>query len=166
MVDIPKKRLNGYLGPEFDDFLFATIGIDQRGGPLSVISALARLDLDPWAEAAKLARLPGEAAAQKLASWLSCNPDLTSDSEDRHQNSRRLIDLLPKRGSVHAKARNDKLLSYRLSNPYACLIAFFITLSILLMVQPFSKTSPDTSITVMTSSGGTALPATTMRPRP
>jgi hypothetical protein len=157
--------LNGYLGPEFDDFLFATIGIDQRGGRLSVISALARLDLDPWAEAAKLARLPGEAAAQKLASWLSCNPDLTSDSEDRHKNSRRLIGLLPKRGPVHANAGNDKLLSNRLSNPYAYLIAFFITLSILLMVQTFSKISPDTSIAAMTSSGGT-LPATTMRPRP
>jgi len=33
---------------EFDDFLFAPIGDEKNGMLLSVISALARLDLDPW----------------------------------------------------------------------------------------------------------------------
>jgi hypothetical protein len=36
--------------------------------PLSVISALARLDLDPWAEAAELARMPADGAARRLSS--------------------------------------------------------------------------------------------------
>jgi heme oxygenase len=31
---------------------------------VSVLSALARLDVDPWLEAAKLAQLPGETATQ------------------------------------------------------------------------------------------------------
>jgi hypothetical protein len=34
------------LGPEFDDFLFATIGEQGNGMLLSVASALARLDAD------------------------------------------------------------------------------------------------------------------------
>ena len=38
---------------------------------LSVLSALARLDLDPWFEAASLSRLPAPAATQRLASLLS-----------------------------------------------------------------------------------------------
>jgi len=46
------------LGTEFDDFLFAPIGEDRNDMPLSVLSALARLDIDPWQEADKLARLP------------------------------------------------------------------------------------------------------------
>jgi hypothetical protein len=52
------------LGSEFDDFLFAPIGEDRNDMPLSVLSALARLDIDPWHEAAELARLPGETATQ------------------------------------------------------------------------------------------------------
>ena len=43
------------LGSEFDDFLYAPIGEDRNGMLLSVLSALARLDIDPWQEAAKLA---------------------------------------------------------------------------------------------------------------
>jgi hypothetical protein len=39
------------LGSEFDDFLFAPIGEDRNGMLLSVLSALARLDIDPWQEA-------------------------------------------------------------------------------------------------------------------
>ena len=39
------------LGREFDDFLFASIGDDRNGPSLSVFSALARLDVDPWKEA-------------------------------------------------------------------------------------------------------------------
>jgi hypothetical protein len=41
------------LGPEFENFLFAPIGEDSNGMVLSVLSALARLDIDPWQEAAK-----------------------------------------------------------------------------------------------------------------
>jgi len=41
-----------FLGEEFNPFLFAFIGTDRAGGQLSVVSALARLDLDAWAEAA------------------------------------------------------------------------------------------------------------------
>jgi len=55
------------LNPEFDDFLFASIGEDRNGMLLSVLSAMARLDVDPWQEAAKLAGLPGQAATQRLA---------------------------------------------------------------------------------------------------
>ena len=53
------------LGPEFNDFLFASIGADATGTYITVVSALARLDLDPWAEAAKLSRMPKTLAATK-----------------------------------------------------------------------------------------------------
>jgi hypothetical protein len=41
-----------------NDFLFALVGDQQNGMPLNVIPALTRLDIDPWAEAARLAALP------------------------------------------------------------------------------------------------------------
>jgi hypothetical protein len=35
-------------GPKFDDFLFASVGKDKYGRRLSVLSTLARSNLDPW----------------------------------------------------------------------------------------------------------------------
>ena len=58
------------LGSEFDNFLFAPIAEEGNGMMLSVISALARLNLDPWQEANNLAGLPGETATKRLASLL------------------------------------------------------------------------------------------------
>ena len=51
---------------QFNEFLFALIGMERNGMPLSVISALARLEVDPWQEAARLADLPKELAATAL----------------------------------------------------------------------------------------------------
>jgi len=83
------------LGPEFDDFLFAPIGEDRNGMLLSVLSALARLDVDPWQEAAKLARLPVEAAARRLAGLLAGLPDGATTHPDPGPTATRLIALLP-----------------------------------------------------------------------
>jgi hypothetical protein len=63
------------LGSEFDDFLFARIREEGNGMLLSVISAFARLDLDPWQEAIKLARLPEKAATERLMSLIAALPD-------------------------------------------------------------------------------------------
>ena len=86
------------LGSEFDSFLFAPIGEDRNGMLLSVVSALARLDVDPWEEADELARLPGESATQRLASLISALPDGPPDSRTV---ATRLIGLLPRRASFH-----------------------------------------------------------------
>ena len=58
------------LRTDFDAFLFAPIGEDNNGNPLTLASVLARLGVDPWDEAAELARLPLESALQRLASRL------------------------------------------------------------------------------------------------
>ena len=83
------------LSSEFDDFLFAPIGEDRNGMLLSVLSALARLDIDPWQEAAQLAGLPGETAAQRLASLIATLPDQSSAHPDPATIAVRLIALLP-----------------------------------------------------------------------
>ena len=88
-----------YLGSEFNDFLFAPIGADRNGMPLSTLSALARMDVDPWQEAANLARLPGEAAAKRLASLIAALPDGPSAHRDPGSIAARLILLLPREAS-------------------------------------------------------------------
>jgi hypothetical protein len=59
------------LGSEFDAFLFAPIGEGRNGMLLSVISALARLNVDPRQEATQLAGLPGDTATRRLASLIA-----------------------------------------------------------------------------------------------
>jgi hypothetical protein len=86
------------LGSEFDDFLFAPIGEDKNGMHLSVLSALARLDVDPWQEAGELARLPAESAIARLASRIAALPDDSSTHPDPGTISGRLIVLLPRQG--------------------------------------------------------------------
>jgi|SoimicMinimDraft_9_1059737.scaffolds.fasta_scaffold36554_1 hypothetical protein len=80
------------LTPEFDEFLFARINADTEETPLSMLSVLARLGLDPWEEAAKLAQLPRASAAQRLVSLIAAIP---SAYPDAGTVSNRLICLLP-----------------------------------------------------------------------
>ena len=92
-------------GSEFDKFLFATIGVDRNDMPLSVLSALARLDVDPWLEAAELARLPRETATQRLASSIAALTDRPSAHLDTGTIAGRLIALLPSRARWSVPSR-------------------------------------------------------------
>jgi hypothetical protein len=84
------------LGREFDDFLFARIGEEKNGMMLSVLSALARLDVDPWQEADELAQMPGEAATKRLALLIASLPDRPSAHPDPRTVADRLVALLPR----------------------------------------------------------------------
>lgn len=64
---------------------------------VSVLSGLARSDVDPWQEAAKLAKLPGEAATRELAALISALPDGPAPSSDPGTIAARLVALLPRR---------------------------------------------------------------------
>jgi hypothetical protein len=79
----------------FDRFLYAAVREDPDGTPLTVLSVLARLDIDPWKEAAKLAQLPGEAAARALAVLISALPKGSATLSDSETVAARLITLLP-----------------------------------------------------------------------
>jgi hypothetical protein len=94
------------FGPEFSDFLFAPIGEDQHEMRLSVLSALARLDIDPWQEAADLSELPRKTATARLAALLARLP---STQPDAGATAARLIELLPQRGGLAVLSRKKFL---------------------------------------------------------
>jgi hypothetical protein len=83
-------------GAAFNDFLFAPIGEDKNGMLVSVLSGLARSDVDPWQEAAKLAQLPGETATKELAALIGALPDRAASYADPRTIAARLIALLPR----------------------------------------------------------------------
>src|SRR3984957_18043830 len=64
---MPLRRAFAPMLPEFDSFLFATVGEELDGAPLSVLSALSRLGLDPRDEAIRLSRLTKDLATDQLA---------------------------------------------------------------------------------------------------
>lgn len=96
------------LGSEFNDFLFAPVGKDKNDMTLSVLSALARLDVDPWQEAAALARLPRETAAQRLASSIASLPDWSSTHLEYGTIAARLIGLLPRQAKSGTLPRTSQ----------------------------------------------------------
>jgi hypothetical protein len=60
------RRLFAPLRPDLDDFLFAAVGDERNGIPLSMISALTQLGLDPWDEAGRLSALAKQEAVERL----------------------------------------------------------------------------------------------------
>jgi len=85
------------LESRFDPFLYAAVREDPDRAPLTVLSVLARLDIDPWEEAARLAQLPGEAAVRALAGLISALPKGSATPQDSRTIAARLITLLPRR---------------------------------------------------------------------
>ena len=66
---------------------------------LSVLSALARLEVDPWQEATKLVGLPEATAIERLASLIALLPNEGSMLRDPNTIAARLVALLPRRAS-------------------------------------------------------------------
>lgn len=85
---------------DLGEFLAAPVWEEMNGSALSVLSALARLDIDPWAEAARLAALPRDAAASALSVILRRLPGHTPDAADATMIADRLVKLLPSGGSA------------------------------------------------------------------
>lgn len=79
----------------YNDFLFGSLGQDAAGTEVTMLSALARLGIDPWQEAAHLAALPGEAAAEALAATILRLPDRTGRDAEVPEIAARLVALLP-----------------------------------------------------------------------
>ncbi len=83
-----------FLRRDFDEFLFAAVTVDANGNPLTVVTALARHDLDPWEEAASLARMSPDSAAQRLAAHFADVPNGPPTQDDRLAVATRLVSLL------------------------------------------------------------------------
>jgi hypothetical protein len=101
---VPRATSTAPLASDFDAFLFAPMGEDRNGAPLSVVSALARLNVDPWEEAAELARLPLDEATRKLTSLIAALPVGSSARADPGAMADRLVALLRSRPPLQIRS--------------------------------------------------------------
>ncbi|MFZ2006937.1 MAG: hypothetical protein WB697_12670 [Stellaceae bacterium] len=99
------------LRPDLDRFLFAQVGNEAAGVPLSVISALTRLGLDPWEEAGRLSSLSEREAAEQLARLITDLPSHTDHLRDARDIAAGLIPLLPERGSNATRSPQTQIRS-------------------------------------------------------
>ena len=132
MVEMTHFASVSRLRSDWDDFLFAPIGEDRNGMLLSVLSALARLDLDPWQEAAELARLPGGPATERLASLIAALPDGPSAHRDSEAIAARLIALLPRRAGTNVSARDMLLGLDTETKSGAVMYVIFVSMTVML----------------------------------
>jgi hypothetical protein len=95
------------LHSDLNDFLFASVGEEQNGVTLSVLSALTRLGLDPWEEAERLRPLPKSVAAEALATLIARLPIRRTQSLDDLAISRRLVALLPNQKPAPLRGRKQ-----------------------------------------------------------
>ncbi|HUZ63756.1 MAG TPA: hypothetical protein VMU82_08600 [Acetobacteraceae bacterium] len=85
---------------DLNGFLFADVGVEASGMTLSVLSALARLGMDPWQEAGRLAKLPRAAAVDGLARIIAAMPASLWPLADATAIAARLVALLPAGGGA------------------------------------------------------------------
>jgi hypothetical protein len=96
------------MNPDFNNFLFAPIREEKNGMVLSVISGLTRLDIEPWAEAARLSALPEAIAAQTLAPIIARLTEGGTELFDARKVADRLIRLLPTGASPVLAERSER----------------------------------------------------------
>jgi hypothetical protein len=141
MVNVVLSKPFSLINSEFNEFLFAPIGDEGNGMTLSVISALARLDIDPWREAARLSALSREKAAEALAPLIARFPSGRWSASDATMIATRLVAFLPQHYGVALPVAPASGLAARLNSPALLLVIFLAasaaaTLVMALHAQP------------------------------
>ena len=129
------------LGTEFNAFLFAPVGEDRNGMPLSVLSALARQNVDPWQEAAELARLPEELSVRRLTALIGVLPEGPTPRQNPKTTAARLIALLPRVTGFEFPPRADFLGSAIVTRRPSTILVVMFLLAVVLGTQVFAARS-------------------------
>jgi hypothetical protein len=100
-LQYPEILRQGRAACVYDEFLYAQLGEEANGMQLSVLSALARQNVDPWEIAQRLTSLPREPAILYLTPLLARTPAGLAAPQD---TAARLIAMLPSQPAPAAKA--------------------------------------------------------------
>src|SRR4029079_7295403 len=98
------RALASIPSPECNDFLLAVIDEAPNGTQLTVLSALAQANVDPWEEAARLSAMSKVTAEKTLVSMFERIPGRNWSPSEEATIAARLVKLLPPRGGGGTEA--------------------------------------------------------------
>jgi hypothetical protein len=142
------------IGREFDRFLFAAIADDRHGQRLSVLSLLARSDVDPWEAAANLMNMPREMATARLAALIAALPDHAATKLPVDAIVAELIGLLPRASQLAPPSLPEPLGDISSENARAMLgfIGLVLLIAIALIVSTPQSRGPEQRVGPLASS--------------
>ena len=129
------------LESELDPFLYAFVGEDRNGSAVTVVSALARLGLDPWKEAAELASLGREVARARLEALLSAFKDVPTLALEHGAVAAELTLLLPERQSRRVSELARQAISKGPQISIGWIFAVLVIVFVLVRVYFFANSS-------------------------
>jgi hypothetical protein len=137
---------------EFDDFLCASIGEEENGMALSVMSAFARRNVDPWEEAARLSRLPRDVATRQLCAMIAELPSSGANRASPRSIAERLMAPLPfsagsggSSGAVPRRAALTRRETVRTVVVLMCLLVGMVFVAIAQQLAPVEHVATPTS---------------------
>ena len=95
--------------PAYARFLGAPVGEDRTGTSVSVLSMLARLNVDPWIEASALAKMQETPARQRLEALLARFEDVPTLLSDQGRVASGLLAFLPSRAKSSESSENGSV---------------------------------------------------------
>lgn len=95
--------------PAYARFLGAAVGKDRTGTSVSVLSMLARLNVDPWIEASALSNMQVAPAQRRLEALLARFEDVPALASDKSRVASGLLNFLPTREKKTEPATNVRL---------------------------------------------------------
>lgn len=113
---------------EFNDFLFAFVGAEKNGVELTVLSALTRLGLDPWGEAARLSDMPKDSAVRVLGVTIAYLPAGDWKVSDSRMIAARLVERLPRHGAPARRPRREQATARPKAKPWGVKWLFVVGL--------------------------------------
>lgn len=124
-----------------DAFLYADVGAELNGSTLTILSMIARLGRDPWAEAARWTALPRAGVIDSLAQSIAQMPLVPSALAETRTTAARLVQLLPAKTQALSQGDAAKAETTSVPNwvPITILygaLAFGMALNALLMPKP------------------------------
>jgi hypothetical protein len=93
-----------------DAFLHSEVGTELNGSTLTVLSVLARCGFDPWAQAARWARMPRAATTDGLAGLIAKMPLCPQSLGEARGTAARLARLLPGQTAILAVGKKQSAL--------------------------------------------------------
>jgi hypothetical protein len=109
---------------------------------VTVLSALARQNVDPWEEAADLSRLPRDKATKRLTLIIAVIPGLSSTLSDPAALTCRLVALLPRRVDSISSVDNASLAITSVIRSPIVTKLLFVAIYIAMVCLCFENNSP------------------------